>query len=152
MTAVAHPQPHAGDAAAPASRAPSVGALGMILLIATEAALFGALLSAYFYLRVGAEPWPPAGIEPPEKLLVSIGTVLLLSSSIPLARAQSAIARGDRGRSHAYLAVAWVMGAGFLGIQAHEYLTSTFRPDTGAYGSLFFTITGAHGAHLLIGL
>jgi len=33
-----------------------------------------------------------------------------------------------------------------------EYHNKGFTPTTDAYGSLFFTITGFHGAHVLVGL
>ena len=40
----------------------------------------------------------------------------------------------------------------FLAIQLVEYGGQHFTPRTDAYGSLFYTITGFHGAHVAVGL
>jgi heme/copper-type cytochrome/quinol oxidase subunit 3 len=122
---------------------------GMVMLIVTEATLFGALISAYFYLRFNAPAWPLGGIERPELILPGIGTVILLSSSIPMYLAERGIRAGKVGRLRLGLAISLVLGAIFLGIQAAEYLRSDFRPWTNAYGSLFYTITAFHGLHVL---
>ena len=49
-------------------------------------------------------------------------------------------------------ALIFVMALVFLGIQAHEYMSATFDWRTHAYGSLFFTITGFHGVHVVGGI
>jgi heme/copper-type cytochrome/quinol oxidase subunit 3 len=124
----------------------------MVMLILTEATLFGALISAYFYLRFAAPVWPPAGIGRPELILPGIGTVVLLSSSIPMHLADRGIRAGNLQRLRIGLLISFVLGAIFLGIQAAEYMRSEFAPWTNAYGSLFFTITSFHGLHVLGGL
>jgi len=40
----------------------------------------------------------------------------------------------------------------FLAVQLVEYAKLPFGPRTDAYGSLFYTITGFHGAHVFVGL
>lgn len=50
------------------------------------------------------------------------------------------------------LLVTLVLGVVFLRIQLHEYQRNHFTPQTDAYGSLFYTITGFHGAHVAVGL
>ena len=50
------------------------------------------------------------------------------------------------------LLVTLAFGAVFLAVQGVEYARETFTPRSHAYGSLFFTITGLHGAHVLVGL
>ena len=52
--------------------------------IAPEAAIFGAFFAAFFFSRVHAKVWPPAGMPHFELLLPGINTVLLLSSSVTL--------------------------------------------------------------------
>jgi heme/copper-type cytochrome/quinol oxidase subunit 3 len=66
--------------------------------------------------------------------------------------ADRAIARGDVRRLRIGLAVAFVLAAAFLGIQVFEYASSEFSWSTNAYGSLFFTVTGFHGLHVLLAL
>jgi heme/copper-type cytochrome/quinol oxidase subunit 3 len=129
----------------------STGWWGMVLLIVTEAALFAYLVFSYFYLGALARgPWPPAG--PPELRLALPNTGILLLSSGAMWYAESGIGRGDRRRLGLGLALALVLGCVFVGIQMIEYRHLLFTPRTGAYGSLFFTITGFHGAHVVVGL
>jgi heme/copper-type cytochrome/quinol oxidase subunit 3 len=127
------------------------GAYGMLLLIVTEASLFGYLLFSYFYLASMARgPWPPAGM--PELRLALPNTGILLLSSGAMWWAESGIRRGQRGRLLGGLVVTLALGLVFLGIQLVEYRHQHFGPSTDAYGSLFFTITGFHGAHVAVGL
>jgi heme/copper-type cytochrome/quinol oxidase subunit 3 len=129
---------------------------GMVMLIFTEATIFGILLFSYFYLRFQTSPqWPPPGIEKPKLFLVSIMTPILLLSSAPMHWALVGIRRGKVGRLRSGMLATLVMGATFLGLQGFEYhaiLTEEFTARTNVYGSLFFTITGFHGLHVAVGL
>ena len=130
---------------------------GMVLFIAVEATVFTLLLASYFYLRFRSGPvWPPDGIENPKLKLVLIMTVVLWTSSLPVHLAHAAIKKGDTKKLRAFLAAGFVLGATFLVLQvAKEYpdiACHEFTPRTDAYGSMFFTITGLHGAHVLVGL
>lgn len=124
---------------------------GMVLLIVTEASLFVYLLFSYFYLGSMARgPWPPSGL--PELRLALPNTGVLLLSSGTMWWAESGIRRGDETRLRLGLLLTLMLGAGFLGIQVIEYHHQAFTPATSAYGSLFYTITGFHGAHVAVGL
>lgn len=145
--------PVAASAARPRrERGLSRGTWGMWMLILTELMIFGALIGSYFFVRAGQHPWPPRGIARPPLDKISIATIVLLGSSVPMAWAEWAIRRGHVGRLKLGLAIAWVMGAAFLANQAVEYHDLHFGIRPTVYGSLFFTITGLHGTHLLIGL
>ena len=131
------------------ARAP--GFWGMMLLIATEASLFAYLLFSYFYLgSMATGPWPPDG--PPSLKLVVPNTVILLVSSGTMYWAERGIKRGDPARLRIGLVVTLLLGIVFLVIQGIEYSKKHFTPMSHAYGSLFFTITGFHGAHVAVGL
>ena len=129
---------------------------GIVWLIATEATLFAMLIASYFYLRFRGGPvWPPDDIEPPKLVLPLIMTVILLSSSIPVHMAERAAKRGDKRMLRIGLALGFLLGAAFLGITWGVEWPETlheFGPTTNSYGSMFFTITGFHGAHVLGGL
>jgi cytochrome c oxidase subunit 3 len=128
---------------------------GMVLLITTEAAFFAVLLASYFYLRfASAGPWPPDGIEDPKLLKPLIMTGLLLTSSAPMAWADRQIRQGRVGATTAGVAMALVLGSAFLAVQGIEYAEKlrTFTPTSNVYGSLFYSITGFHGFHVLVGL
>ncbi len=129
---------------------------GMVWLIATEATLFALLLASYFYVRFRSDPpWPPDGIGDPKLPLVVVMTAVLWSSSIPVHVAERGIRVGSQRRLRAGLAAGFVLGAAFLTLTvAVEWpeVLHEFGPTTNAYGSLFFTITGFHAAHVLVGL
>jgi heme/copper-type cytochrome/quinol oxidase subunit 3 len=134
----------------------SYGWWGMVWLIATEATLFGMLLASWFYIRAQTTPnWPPDGIEPPKLLLPLIMTVILWSSSIPVHLAERGIKRGSQRALRIGLAAGFVLGAVFLAMQFGIEWPETLRefgPRTNAFGSMFFTITGFHAGHVIIGL
>jgi len=129
---------------------------GMVWLIATEATLFAMLIASYFYLRFRSSPeWPPPPIEAPELALPLVMSAILLSSSIPVHYAEKAIQKGNVTGLRIGLALGALLGAIFLGItwgiEWPEALHH-FTPRTNAYGSMYFTVTGFHGAHVVVGL
>src|SRR4030095_1502323 len=108
----------------------------------------------YLRFRNGAT-WPPNGIPDPKLEVPLIMTAILWSSSIPVHRADRAIREGDVSRLKRGLAAGFALGATFLIITFAVEWPDThdeFGPTTNAYGSLFFTITGFHAAHVLVGL
>ncbi len=136
------------------SRGRAPGYWGMWMLIFTEAVLFSILLTSYFFIRFQQREWPPDGIADPELFMVAIMTPILLLSSVPVHWADIAVRRGRIGQMKAGLFLAFAMGATFLVLQGFEYrhFLQEFSPRTNVYGSLFFTITGFHGFHVLAGL
>ena len=134
----------------------SFGWWGMVWLIATEATLFAALLASYFYLRFRAGPvWPPGDIAAPTLELPLIMSAILLSSSVPVHLAEAGIKKGNQARLRWGLAMGFLLGLTFLvitfAVEWPEKLAE-FTPQTNVYGSLFFTITGFHASHVLVGL
>jgi heme/copper-type cytochrome/quinol oxidase subunit 3 len=140
-----HPLP-----VAPQGRRAS-GWYGLMFLLATEAALFVYLLFSYFFLASQSPgAWPPSGAPP--ILTAAINTAVLLASSATAWWGQRGIERGRNGRLVVGLSLSLGLGAVFAGVQVHEWLQKPFSPKTDAYGSLFFTITGVHIAHVVVGL
>ncbi|MGH7523697.1 MAG: cytochrome c oxidase subunit 3 [Gemmatimonadales bacterium] len=140
----------------PATPVPSreTGWWAMVCVCATEASLFAVLITAYFYLAMRSATWPPAGIQSPELEIPMAMTVALLSSSGAMAWAEHGVARNRRWQLIAGLATAIVLGVIFLGLFVHEYHDKLrlVLPQTHAYASLFYVITGIHGAHVSFGL
>ncbi len=150
MSAV--PAPYAYPRGAEMEGSHATGWWGMVLLIVTEASLFACLLFSYFYLRATVPAWPPVGIDKPDLTLPLPMTAILLLSSVAYWWGERGV-RGDRiGQLELGLGISFLLGASFLTLQAIEYSHKTFAPQTNAYGSLFFTITGLHGSHVLVGL
>ncbi len=129
---------------------------GMVFLICTEAMLFGSLIASYFYLRFTSGPiWPPDGLAKPELALPLAMTAILWSSSVPVHLADRAARRGRMATLKVGLALGFVLGATFLGLQVvveYPRVLEEFSPTTNAYGSLFFALTGLHGSHVAVGL
>ncbi|HET7328177.1 MAG TPA: heme-copper oxidase subunit III [Nocardioidaceae bacterium] len=133
----------------------TTGYWGMVLFICTEATTFATFLASYFYLRfAGSGPWPPTGDPLPELFWSSLETGALLVSVVPMAVAVRTVAKGRRTGGLLMLALVWALGAAFVSFQIMDYLVSypqsTLSSD--AFGSLYYTITGLHTAHVVVGL
>ena len=129
----------------------SPGWWGMVLVITTEAAFFAYFIFSYFYLASMAHgSWPPEG--KPALTLALPNTIILLVSSLTFWWAESGIRHGSQMRLRIGMFLTLLLGIAFLVIQGVEYSHKHFTPASDAYASLFFTITGFHGAHVAAGL
>ena len=71
---------------------------GMMILIASEATLFAAMIGSYYYLRFNTVAWPPRGVpEPRLAVPVALAVVLALTSG-PMQLASRAAPHGPRSR------------------------------------------------------
>lgn len=128
------------------------GIQGMLWFVATEAMLFVSLFFGYFLLESSNRTWPMD--EPPRLALAFVMLVVLISSSIVVEWGRQRAKRGDESTARLALLVTIAMGIGFLvlqGFEYHEHLKK-LKPTTDAYGSMFYTITGVHGLHVMLGL
>lgn len=127
--------------------------LGMFLFIASEVMLFGSFFTAYFFVRVvnQAPAWPPAPYEFPV-FVAGVNTAILLTSSFTMHWALQSIKRGNRAGMRAGLTLTFLMGLAFLLTQVMEYGRVGFAPKDGAFATVFFSLTGLHGAHVFVGL
>lgn len=124
---------------------------GMLCVIATEAALFGYLLFSYYFFVIQATaPWPPDGM--PRLRIALPNTAILIASSVAMWWGERGIKRGRVVRLWIGLAIAIVLGAIFIGLQILEWHNRPFTLSSNSYGSLYFTTTGFHLAHVLVGL
>jgi len=129
----------------------SVGWPGMLCLIATESALFAYLLFSYYYIAIQRGPaWLP---EPhPSLALAGPNTIVLLASSVCVWWGEAGVKHGRRGQHLLGLGAAIVLGVAFLVVQGFEWKAKPFGLATSSYGSLFFTVTGFHMAHVIVGV
>lgn len=128
--------------------------LALWLFIGSDCMFFGALLITYLVYE-GASivgPYPKDLMDIP---LTTVSTFILLMSSLSMALAVSASARGDmRGQKLGLLATA-VLGLIFLGFQTYEFnhfVHSGLTLSTNLFGSSFYVLTGIHGVHVGIGV
>jgi len=153
----------------------------MTWFIFSEVMFFSAFFGALWYTREVSTPWlsnldtqtllwpgftgtwpnfGPAGtIAPFESVgpfwLPTINTALLLTSGLTLTIAHHALRANQRGKTIFWLAATVILGFVFVGCQSYEYYHAytdlNLRFDSGAYGSLFYMLTGFHGFHVILG-
>ncbi|OXR50149.1 MULTISPECIES: cytochrome c oxidase subunit 3 [unclassified Pusillimonas] len=153
----------------------------MAWFIFSEVMFFGAFFGALWYTREVTTPWlanidhqnmlwpnfsaawpnlGPAGVVEAFQTvgpfwLPTINTALLLTSGLTLTIAHHAIRANHRGKTAFWLATTIIMGFVFVCVQAYEYMHAyndlNLRFDSGAYGSLFYMLTGFHGFHVILG-
>ncbi len=129
--------------------------VGIFLFIGSEIMLFGSFFAAYFFVRVvnpGApDHWPPEPYHFPV-FVAGVNTAILVTSSFTMHWALQSIKRGNRAGMKAGLLLTLLMGLAFLLTQMLEYARIGFNPGDGAFGSIFYGLTGLHGAHVFVGL
>jgi len=125
----------------------------MIFVVFTEAALFTYLLFCYFYLAVQPHmsgTFPQGGS--PDLTLALPNTAILLLSSVAVGWAQFNIEHDNNKRLCLGLAAGAVLGMIFLVIQYFEWAQKPFTLSATPYSSLYFTVTGFHMAHVVVGV
>jgi cytochrome c oxidase subunit 3 len=127
--------------------------LGILLFIVSEVMLFGAFFASYFFLRVVVNPveWPPKPFELPVAI-AGMNTAILISSSFTVHYALEAIRKGNRQGMKLGLVLTWMLGLTFLFVQINEYVHLGFSARTESFGTIFYCLTGLHGAHVFVGL
>ena len=87
--------------------------------------------------------------------LPAINTMILLTSGVTITIAHHALREGKRDILNIFLALTFLLGFLFVGLQAeeyhHAYTELGLQLSTGIYGSTFYMLTGFHGFHVTIG-
>jgi cytochrome c oxidase subunit 3 len=139
--------------------------IGMWLFLYTEIMLFGGLFVVYanYYHRYTVEF--VHGGQSLSTITGTVNTALLLISSFAVASSITGLRRGRKKAALAFLGAAILLGLSFLGNKYFEWgdkfahgiypssptLTDGPQGLTVFYG-LYYTITGLHALHVLIGL
>jgi heme/copper-type cytochrome/quinol oxidase subunit 3 len=130
--------------------------LGVLVFVTSEAVFFLTLIVSYIVYR--PQYTPDRGITPQQALnvpLTGLFTIFLLSSSITMALATARLSRNDVAGATRWLATTFLFGAVFLVGQGYEYFrlfTERLSLGSNLWTSTFFTLTGFHGFHVLLGL
>jgi len=150
---------HHGPPAAHQSSRVNASVLGMFLFIASEIMLFGSFFTAYFFVRVvNGTGWTGHYILANGKVfelpiyVAFINTAILVTSSFTMHWALTSIKTGNRTGLKAGLLLTFLMGLVFLLTQVREYSRLGFKPSDGAPATVFYSLTGLHGAHVFVGL
>jgi heme/copper-type cytochrome/quinol oxidase subunit 3 len=128
----------------------------MWTFLASDCMFFGALLSTHLIYRLHPPPGNPSPRAIFDLELTSFSTFILLMSSLAMALGVNAIQRAQLRRCRRCLLTTIVFGLIFLGCQVYEFHHFVYVKDLTLtnciFGSTFFTLTGTHGIHVLLGV
>jgi len=145
--------PHAGHESPAAAF--EAAKLGIWAFLATEVLLFGALFTAYTVYRAKFPDLFQAEHLKLNRVLGTLNTVVLITSSLTVVLGVDAIRRGKARLLQLYYGATVLLGAVFLCVKYVEW-TEEFHhglfPDTNIFFSLYFVMTGLHGIHVLLGM
>uniref|UniRef100_UPI0030E18666 cytochrome c oxidase subunit 3 n=1 Tax=Squamanita imbachii TaxID=2976389 RepID=UPI0030E18666 len=131
--------------------------IGIILFIISEIFVFLSVFWAYFHsslspsIEIGGN-WPPLGIIALEPFGIPIlNTFLLLSSGAFITYGHHAILNGNRKDAIDGLIFTLILAVVFTLLQGFEYSNASFSMSDGVFGSVFYSSTGLHGLHVIVG-
>jgi cytochrome c oxidase subunit 3 len=139
--------------------------IGMWLFLLSEILLFGGLFILYSVYRFKNPSAFHLAAEELNRPFGAINTLILITSSLTMALSISSVKRGDRKWSLIFLMATLCLGFVFLGNKYFEWVGKIHHEiypnsprllerDKGEilfYG-LYYSMTGLHGLHVLIGL
>lgn len=125
-----------------------------LLFLASEATFFLFLIIAYglFNYSLTQGPTAASSLHP---LRSGMYTIALLSSSITLWAGTNSLQRGHSAGFKRWLVLTILLGAIFLvgqGLEYLELLRNHITISRNLFGTTFFTLTGFHGIHVIVGL
>ncbi len=142
----------------------------MWIFLVSDTFIFTCFLTGYLHVRLTTtEPWPVqseifalsfGGGDPIPLILIAIMTFILISSSGTMALAVNFGYQKDKVKTFWLMCATAAFGASFVSMQVFEWsklIEEGVRPwgnPFGApqFGSVFFMITGFHGAHVTVGV
>ncbi|MBI4376420.1 MAG: cytochrome c oxidase subunit 3 [Elusimicrobia bacterium] len=128
--------------------------LGLWLFLASEIMLFATLFTTYIVLRLGAGSWP-RGWEVLNVPLATANTFVLISSSVTMVLAYAKSVEKDLPGFKLWMGLTILLGLVFLVIKGFEYgakFNHGLFPSTSIFYAVYFTMTGLHGLHVIIGI
>ena len=135
--------------------APVSARLGIWAFLATELLLFGGLFTVYAVYRVVYPDLFQQEHLKLNRLLGTLNTILLLTSSLTMAVGIAAIRQGRQQALKIALTLTLLLSAGFLGIKYLEWsedFSHGLYPESSLFFGLYFMMTGLHGLHVVLGM
>jgi len=128
--------------------------LGFWIYLMSDCLIFSGLF-ATFAVMAHAYAGGPTGKEIFDLKYVLGETMLLLVSSFTFGMAMLNMHAGRRNKVLVWLAITFLFGAAFVGMEIHEFAALIHEgagPDRSAFLSAYFTLVGTHGLHVTCGL
>lgn len=134
---------------------PAIHRFGTMVFLMAGVMFFAGLTGGYLVFRFSGQLWPAPGLPALPVGLGGFNTLVIVGSSLALARAVRAMRGLDAVGLRRGLAAAAALGAGFLILQAVQWWMLlrhglSFAGTT--YGSIFYVLTGAHAVHATVGV
>jgi cytochrome c oxidase subunit 1/cytochrome c oxidase subunit I+III len=126
--------------------------LGVLVFISSEVVFFGGLLSAYIDYHAKSNHPGPHELD---VLRTGIFSIALFASSGTLYIAERHLGKRDNAGFRRWMLITIALGAIFIAGQIWEYATLAGEGTTlsvNLFTSTFFTLTGFHGFHVIVGL
>lgn len=128
--------------------------LGFWIYLMSDCLIFAVLFATHAVLgrNYAAGPSPTDLFD---LRLILVSTFMLLFSSITYGFAMLQMDKGNKNLTLLWLAVTFLFGAGFLGIEFYEFshlIHEGATPQRSAFLSSFFTLVGTHGLHVTCGM
>lgn len=125
---------------------------GILFFIGSESFFFLSLMIAFIYYAL---PLSELSVKYLDLNRTIIFSVFLIASSFTLVLSQRMMKKNNRSWQLVFLGITFLFGLIFIYGQGSEY-AKLFRLNmtisTGVFGTTFFTLTGFHGLHVIIGL
>jgi heme/copper-type cytochrome/quinol oxidase subunit 3 len=131
-----------------------LGKVGVWWFLASEIMVFGGLIGTYILSRIGHGGWEVERAHVSATMAV-INTAVLVTSSLSVVQAHAAAEANDRRRARMFLLLTVILGSVFLmnkGIEYSREFGHGFTPASGLFWSFYYTMTGLHGLHVLVGV
>lgn len=129
-------------------------ALGFWIYLMSDLVVFSGLFATYVVMSQNFAGGP-TGKELFNLTDALLETVLLLCSSVVFGLAMVAMHKGDKPLLLAGLATAFLLGLGFVSMEANDFLGMIREgagPQRSGFLSAFFTLVGTHGLHVAFGM
>lgn len=127
---------------------------GFWVYLMTDCVLFASLFAVYAVLH-GNTFGGPSGRELFKLPYVLTETMVLLTSSFTCGLAMLALQKRDRSQVLFWLAITFLLGASFLGLELTEFHNMVAEGNSwrrSGFLSSYFTLVGTHGLHITVGL
>jgi len=127
---------------------------GFWVYLMTDCVLFASLFATYAVLHTSTFGGP-SGHELFKLPYVLIETMVLLASSFTCGMAMIAAQRHDKQQVLVWLAVTFMLGLTFLGLELSEFRSMVIEGNgwrRSGFLSSYFTLVGTHGLHITFGL
>jgi cytochrome o ubiquinol oxidase subunit 3 len=127
---------------------------GFWLYLMTDCLLFASFFATYAVLFMNTAGGV-SGKDIFELNFVAVETAALLVSSITFGFAMICAHKQNKSGALAWLAITWVLGATFIGMEAYEFhhlIVHGNGPQESAFLTAFFSLVGLHGIHVTTGL